>query len=532
MKRAVLYARVSGDDRGKEGRNLAGQLEMGREYAQEHGYQVVTELAEDDKGASGAEIDLPQLSRARDMAAAGEFDVLVVRELDRLSRNLAKQLIVEQELQQAGVAIEYVLGEYPDTPEGRLNKHIKATVAEYEREKIRERTVRAKRRKAADGHVITHSRPPYGYRQAEVDGKQTLVIHEPEARTVRLIYQWYTAGDMKNPPVSMRGIAKQLTQMGIPTWQDIHKMGGKKRGYGEWRPAVVGHLLSNETYAGVWYYGRRNSRARKDNLHEHWIAVDVPGIVPRETWEAAQKRKIRNGRMSKRNTQREYLVGRRVCCGECGSSMYGRSTTVGGKTYLYYRCNAYKGHIANVTCDMLSFRVDQVDTVAWDWVRSFLTDPAALAEGLKAEQAEREEANEPLRDRLAVVDDLLADNRRQLGRALDLYLSGDFPKEMLTERKARLEKTVSALGRERVGLAAQLEAQTLTSEQVQTITEFAQQVARGLETADQDFEARRRVVDMLDVRATLAVENGVKVMYVRCMLGDDTLSIASRTSRG
>ena len=40
MKRAVLYARVSGDDRGKEDRNLAGQLEMGRKYAREHGYDI------------------------------------------------------------------------------------------------------------------------------------------------------------------------------------------------------------------------------------------------------------------------------------------------------------------------------------------------------------------------------------------------------------------------------------------------------------------------------------------------------------
>ena len=49
MIRAVLYARVSSDDRGKEGRNLAGQLEMGREYAQERGYAIVAELAEDDR---------------------------------------------------------------------------------------------------------------------------------------------------------------------------------------------------------------------------------------------------------------------------------------------------------------------------------------------------------------------------------------------------------------------------------------------------------------------------------------------------
>jgi len=85
MKRAVLYARVSGDDRGKEGRNLAGQLATGRKYAQEHGYVIVEELSEDDRGASGAEIDLPELNQIREMAEAGDFDVLVVREIDRLS---------------------------------------------------------------------------------------------------------------------------------------------------------------------------------------------------------------------------------------------------------------------------------------------------------------------------------------------------------------------------------------------------------------------------------------------------------------
>ncbi len=49
------------------------------------------------------------------MAAAHEFDVLVVREIDRLSRNLAKQLAVERELKNAGVQIEYALSAYPNT---------------------------------------------------------------------------------------------------------------------------------------------------------------------------------------------------------------------------------------------------------------------------------------------------------------------------------------------------------------------------------------------------------------------------------
>lgn len=48
LERAVLYARVSGDDRGKDGRNLASQLEMGREYATQKGYTIIAELPEDD----------------------------------------------------------------------------------------------------------------------------------------------------------------------------------------------------------------------------------------------------------------------------------------------------------------------------------------------------------------------------------------------------------------------------------------------------------------------------------------------------
>ena len=52
-KRAVLYTRVSSDDRGKDGRNLQGQLEQCRQYAQEKGYAVVAELSEDDRGGSG-----------------------------------------------------------------------------------------------------------------------------------------------------------------------------------------------------------------------------------------------------------------------------------------------------------------------------------------------------------------------------------------------------------------------------------------------------------------------------------------------
>ena len=163
QKLAVLYARVSGDDRHKEDRNLLGQLQMCREFAREQGYQIVAELHEDDRGASGAAFELPQLNLVRDMAQRGEFNVLVVREIDRLSRSLAKQLFVEEELKRNGVQIVYVIGEYADTPEGSLNKNIRASIAEYERLKISERMVRGRELKVKAGSVLVYSHPPLGY---------------------------------------------------------------------------------------------------------------------------------------------------------------------------------------------------------------------------------------------------------------------------------------------------------------------------------------------------------------------------------
>ena len=193
--------------------------------------------------------------------------------------------------------------------------------------------------------------------------------------------------------------------------------------------------------------------------------------------------------------------------------------------YQYYCCSVSRGLLARKDCDAPSFRVDQVDAAVWKWVRDLLLTPEALRQNLEEQQAEQERANQPLRDRLAVIDDLLTDNRKQLERLLDLYLSGDFDKEMLTERKAKLETTIAALEKEQSDLVMTLEAQTLTDDQIMTIEDFAKEVAEGLVKAEENFEVRRQIIDLLDVRVTLAIEEGQKVAYVRCLVDEAGLSI-------
>ena len=80
-------------------------------------------------------------------------------------------------------------------------------------------------------------------------------------------------------------------------------------------------------------------------------------------------------------------------------------------------------------------------------------------------------------------------------------------------------------------MAVQIESHALTDGQIQSIAEYAREIARGLEIADEDFDAKRRVIDLLDVRATLSVENGEYLVYASCILDSDTLLIKKTTTK-
>lgn len=525
IKRAVTYARVSGDDRGKDGRNLAGQLEMCREYVLEKDYVLVAEMAEDDRGASGASFELEKLGQILEMARNHEFDVLIVREIDRLSRNLAKQLVVEEELSRSGIRIEYVIGDYADSPEGNLMKHVRAVVAEYEREKIKERIQRGKRLKVKAGSVmLSINRPPFGYKIVKKGNLWNLEIYEPDAAIIRQLYHWYVYGDENGNSMTLRGIAKRLTDERTPTPTDIRRKQGirgrKKRALYEWSGSVISHYLDREVYKGVWVYGRNSTDP---------VSVDVPAIVSQELWEKAKK--IRKEKYIKNMPARKnsYLFARRIRCGLCSSVVVG--TPVNG--YLYYRCLALKkGKVIGVTCHAPHFRLEPVEEVVWAWLKTLLSDPKALQEGLDARIAETEQQINPFRERLAVIESLMDHNKNELERALELYLSNQFPKEMLISRKNELETTLQSLEQEKIRLVEVIENQTLSPQQIESIYEFAATIGETLDAADQDFHQRRAIVDALDLRVVLTIEDGEKVVYAQCALDDGKFKIDQKKSPG
>ena len=91
-------------------------------------------------------------------------------------------------------------------------------------------------------------------------------------------------------------------------------------GYGRWNKTTVPRILTGEAYSGTWYHGKRNGR--RPNPDHDLIAVEVPTIMARETWEAAQRQRARNAETASRNQKVNYLLSRRAICGTCGAKIH------------------------------------------------------------------------------------------------------------------------------------------------------------------------------------------------------------------
>ena len=143
--RAAVYARVSTSDQTCE-----NQLLELRRYCEARGWPIQREYI--DQGVSGAKDRRPALDQLVADAKKRRVDVAICWRLDRLGRNLRHLVTLLEDLQSLGVAF-VSLGEGIDctTPAGKLQLHILAALAEFERGRIQERVRAGLARAKAQG---------------------------------------------------------------------------------------------------------------------------------------------------------------------------------------------------------------------------------------------------------------------------------------------------------------------------------------------------------------------------------------------
>jgi len=131
--KAAIYARVSTLDQ-----HCENQLVELRRYCEARGWTITKEYV--DHGVSGAKERRPALDDLVRDAKRRRLDTLVVWRLDRLGRNLRHLILLLDDLQATGVAfVSLAEGIDATTPAGRLQLHVLAAIAEFERSRIAER---------------------------------------------------------------------------------------------------------------------------------------------------------------------------------------------------------------------------------------------------------------------------------------------------------------------------------------------------------------------------------------------------------
>ena len=203
--KVVAYLRVSTDKQAASGLSLEAQRSKAEAYCGLYDLELVA--VEVDAGLSAKTLDRPALTRALDMLRTGAAGALLVVKLDRLTRSVRDlgTLVDTYFSERGGYALLSVNDSIDTrTAAGRLVLNVLASVSQWEREAIGERTSDALRAKFARGEFCG-GRVRYGTKVEE--GR---IVLNPDERRVLV-----EAKRLRAAGLSLRAVAAELELAGF-----------------------------------------------------------------------------------------------------------------------------------------------------------------------------------------------------------------------------------------------------------------------------------------------------------------------------
>ena len=307
--RVAAYLRYSSDQQSPA--SLADQLRNVRAYCARMDWPEPRVF--EDAAISGARSDRPGYQRM--LASAASFDVVVVDDLSRLSRDSIDAQQTIKRLRFAGVRF-IAISDGIDTAERghKLGVGLKGLMGELYLDDLRDKTHRGLTGRALAG--ASAGGLSFGYRVTE-RGQRS--IDPEQAVIVRRIFDEYLVG------FSARVIAHRLNADGIrsgrgSTWAASAISGDVRRSIG---------ILANPIYTGRQVWNRSTwvkdpetgRRVRRERPESEWITTDHPdlAIIDRATWEAAQRRLLGRSRdtLGKGGRPAGHLLSGLLRCPEC-----------------------------------------------------------------------------------------------------------------------------------------------------------------------------------------------------------------------
>jgi site-specific DNA recombinase len=316
-RRCAIYTRKSSEEGLEQDFNsLHAQRESCEAFIKSQageGWRLV-KTAYDDGGLSGGTMERPALQRLLADINQALVDVVVVYKVDRLTRSLADFAKMVEVFDAHGVSFVAVTQQFNTTTSmGRLTLNVLLSFAQFEREvtgeRIRDKIAASKRKGMWMGGVV-----PLGY---EVRDRR-IVIDEPEAETVRYIFQRYQELGC------VRLLREDLDRRGVVSKRRTSKTGIESGGHSFSRGALYA-LLSNPIYVGEV----RHKNLRHPGQHR--------AIVDRVVWERIQQQLQEHRVRAKGHDasgQKSPLVGRLF--DENGDGLTPSHARKGERKYRYY----------------------------------------------------------------------------------------------------------------------------------------------------------------------------------------------------
>ncbi|WP_442508423.1 recombinase family protein [Novipirellula sp. SH528] len=514
-KTVALYARVSSQKQAEE-QTIDSQLEAIRNRIANDQFHIEPDFEFCDNGYSGAQLVRPALERLRDLLATSSIDRLYVHSPDRLSRKMAHQAILLEELHKYDCEIVFLNQEgIANSPESNLLIQMQGMIAEYEREKILERTRRGRKYSAAKGNVSVFGRAPYGYRyinKAQGDGSARWEIDPLQSEHVKLIFHWVAEGGC-----SLSEVARRLAAQSVVT----------AKGKAEWDRSTIRGILLNPAYYGQAAYGKerlmprkpgkrskrgapvvpRQAKVAKATEPSEQIVISVPAIIDQALFQRAREIMDDNRkRQRERQSGGKYLLSGLVLCGVCGSAYCSRRS--GGSKYFYYRCigTDRHRHEGKEICDNASVKGDEIESLVWSEVCKLLRDPDRLRVELERRRGEPGADAEQLQRMEKTVSEL----RGRLDRLIDGYETGLLERREFEQRIGPLRERHD---REKAALAS-LRGRASTEIDMASASEVLASLSDsvGEQLADAAFSLRRDLVKLLIERIEIHREE-VRLVY-------------------
>jgi len=366
---AVLYAAKStADPRG----SIPTQLAECRAAAEREGREVVAEYSDEGKsaysGSRGPGLEAARAHAERLRADGGDVE-LWVQHSDRLARGdaVAAAHLIEYVLwsRKLGVRLRSV---QDDGTFGDLIHAVLMGERNTEDSRRKSEAVRAGKRRQLDRGERLGGPVPDGYRRGiQPDGRAVYALDPERAPIIRRLFALAEQG-MGDP-----SIARTLNAEGVRT-----------RGGIPWTRRRVQDTVRNPFYAGRVVAHRGTSREDvRDGQHP---ALLDAGVFDRLRVERGARDRAQGSQRDPRGRPpTNYALARLARCGQCGSAMYGSTSTYrrkDGTKRKSYECGNFK--FATGVCDASPIDAELVDRAVIANLSRYLGDFEAWRSQIEA----------------------------------------------------------------------------------------------------------------------------------------------------